>query len=270
MCGILGLIRYGNQKIDLGLLRETFVSLSARGTDASGFYFERENTKRAIKAPVPADELWDNIHGKKSLPKETEEQMKKYRLDGTEKLIIMHTRAKTRGTPQNNYNNMPIHSARYVLAHNGHIYSSRLDGYNYQAEVDSEEILARVEKYGIHKGIKKCEGSMAILLKRLDSRNLYFGRRTNPLSLVWFFKEKMLIILSASQYVKFPEEYEKINELVFGGNYSLTTPSENTLYKVSLDKIGSIEKVGDIEGTTSVSKYWKDKYGTSWHSTYGD
>jgi len=148
MCGIAFFINYGKQQLNPEYVYELFEQLNLRGTDASGYYFERlENGKmvnRMVKAPVDSESL---IYNCKQW--ENGDSLYPYKIDGTERLIMLHCRAKTRGSQFNNRNNMPIESKRYVLIHNGVVNNVKMEKYDYQAEVDSEEILARIERLGI-------------------------------------------------------------------------------------------------------------------------
>lgn len=219
MCGISFIINYSpNKKISLHFVKEIFENLEARGTDASGVYWERktaENTmlRRLIKAPCTATELWNKVQestdpcDKNNLPYDWSEKKEafydKFRLDGTERLILLHTRNKTQGSEENNNNNMPIVSNDYVLIHNGILANDRPKSYQYRGEVDSEEILAYIDiEKTLKDAFEKIHGGMAIAFKHFDSDKLYIYRNTNPLDLMYFKKQKVLVGVSNRDYAE--------------------------------------------------------------------
>jgi len=194
MCGIGFFINYGEKKIDLDLIKKTWEEMEDRGTDASGIYYERKDgTRTLLKAPVKSSDLWDMIV--------TEKSLKSKKLNGTENLIILHTRNKTEGSQHDNNNNMPIYSSNYILAHNGVVSAlTKKPKYKFKGEVDSEFILANVEKNGIYKGIKDTDGSKALILKPFASDNIYIYRDTNPLDVAYIHKQQLLIGISKIEF----------------------------------------------------------------------
>lgn len=247
MCGIAFFINYGNESIPLQLYYDVFDLLSLRGTDSSGFYFERQEgkqiAKRMLKVPVESTTLIDMMK-----QWEKEDNLYKFKLDGSEKLVMMHCRAKTRGSELNNKNNMPIASKNYVLIHNGVIYSPKLQNYQYEAEVDSEEILARVETSGIKKGLKSCDGSMSVAIKPRSKDILYLYRNTNPLELVYSEESQILIGCSNADYVT--QGNRSLTSLIFGGKRNVITLPSEMLFTLNLDR-KSIQKLCKISVKTT-------------------
>jgi len=157
---------------------------------------------------------------------------------------MFHCRQKTRGTELDNKNNMPIYSKNYVLIHNGMVHNEKLKDYTYNAEVDSEEILARVETLGIQKGIKECEGSMAIAIKPFDKNFLYLYRNTNPIELVFLEDYNILIGCSSANYVGSLNNHRIGKQLFEDKKNYLSLPS-HFIFKLSLEK-KSIIKMAKI------------------------
>jgi len=248
MCGIGFYLNYhGTRNMPLTDIAKTFKSLETRGNDASGFYFERQEetnkqiieVKRVFKAPCMATTLWNYVHDPKfdsDRSKKDSKEIQKYRLTGKEKLIILHTRAKTVGTEWSLYNNHPIHSKNFILVHNGNVYNDRLKSYKYQGEVDSEEILAYMESYGIEKGLEKTQGSLAIIFKRFKDNFLYIIRHNAPMDLLYFKKEKLLVGVSSDSHVTIPDTNIKA---LFQANIIKCELPPDTLYKIPLDKFKS-------------------------------
>ena len=64
MCGIGFFARYKTKKFDLDMIKDTFISLESRGTDASGLYYERIEK---IKGKDVIVARGNNIHRKLGL-----------------------------------------------------------------------------------------------------------------------------------------------------------------------------------------------------------
>ena len=243
MCGIAFFVNYGEKKMNINLFYDLFSMLSIRGTDSSGYYFERMEEKKSVKRMIKAP-----IESKKFI--KTMEQWKegdalyKFKLNGTEKLIMFHCRQKTRGSELNNKNNMPIASKNYVLIHNGVMLNTKLKDYDYSAEVDSEEILARVEKMGVKKGIKECDGSMSIALKPIDRDTLFLYRNSNPLEIVFMEKDNILMGCSNANYVE-PFDKTRIGIKIFKTRKNYVELPSQFLFTLNLNK-HSIIKIAEI------------------------
>lgn len=251
MCGIGVVINYKGDKIDMGFLKSMFDEMSGRGTDASGIYFEREEEGRIIrrlyKGPMASKSLWKLIQeSEKKDMKKYGDFIKKYRLNGTEKLIMFHTRAKTKGSEEDNANNMPIFSEDYVLIHNGVVDNKQLPEYKYMGEVDSEEILARIQTKGLTDGLAEIKGSMAIAIKPKKENFVYMYRNTNPLDIIYLKDKGLLIACSAKRYVSF-EEPQFAETLIKTNVVWLSLPSHN-LFKFSINE-PAIEAVKEISHT---------------------
>lgn len=247
MCGIAFVINYGTTPITPEFLRDLFVDLSNRGKDASGIYFERKekgkNIRKVFKAPLPSEKLWKRLM--ESTIGYADDTFAEYRLNGDEKLIMLHCRLKTHGTQYENKNNMPIYSQNYVLIHNGIVEKSgKVKGYKYSAEVDSEEILASIEKYGIKKGISKINGSMSIALRQWKSPYLYIFRNTNPMSLCYLKNYELLIGCSDADYIPLPKE--EMSSSLFNPSLTMYDTPSDYLFRISLKK-KEVKCLGEIK-----------------------
>jgi len=108
MCGIGGVYAlYGDNltEEDAKRVKKLTVYLQRRGTDATG-WFDGQNV---IKMPLPAYEFISIIESITSI----EEFVK------DKEMILIHTRAYTRGSPLENKNNHPFELKDIVFAHNG-------------------------------------------------------------------------------------------------------------------------------------------------------
>lgn len=268
ICGIGFIINYSNKKLDLSFIRHLFEKLEIRGNEATGYYYERKTkdngmTRGVLKAPYCASLFWamtqerglfeDKKECEKFLKeikddKELMEDFKKnkesyhqHKLTGNERLILLHTRLKTTGTELNNLNNHPIWTEKghYVLVHNGQIHEGYVKKYPYLAQVDSEDILANIETYGISKGLRKIKGTMAIAFKKMTEDTLYIYRNTNPFDLVYMSREKLLIGTSDEKYIKrdeIDEDKPDLTELLINNDYRTITVPSDTLFSINLKK----------------------------------
>jgi glucosamine 6-phosphate synthetase-like amidotransferase/phosphosugar isomerase protein len=242
MCGIGAIINYGEDKINLDMVETMFKNLEGRGNDASGIYYERPGKdgsiiSRVFKAPVPATDLWNSVQGYKSKIKIPKTFQEKWRLDGTERLILMHTRWATQGPVSNNHNNMPIYSDKHVLVHNGSVWDNKkIESFKYKGQVDSETILARLDTdKDIETAIRSISGSMAIIVRPLKSKHIHLYRNTNPLVIITPTDTPLLFVCSVSDYVLDKEALEamgKNNPFVKGE--TIINVKSGTLYTIGI------------------------------------
>ena len=144
MCGIFGIIRYGDKPVPILqvnsvklLMSELLLAAEMRGKDASGVALLNGNEIRVYKAPLNATRLM-LTQGYADL---------KDALTCDFHAVIGHARAQTKGTYKNNHNNHPIIADKIVGVHNGMIanddslfaqYSGKITR---AAQVDSEIIF---------------------------------------------------------------------------------------------------------------------------------
>ena len=108
MCGIGGVYTFNGEtleKQDVKKVRELTIYLEKRGDDATGWY----DGEKIIKAPLEAYEFIQLI--------ESITPIENY-ISG-KKMLLIHTRAYTRGSPLENKNNHPFELKNIVFAHNG-------------------------------------------------------------------------------------------------------------------------------------------------------
>ena len=108
MCGIGGVYVFGGEVLgeqDAKKVKKLTVYLEKRGDDATGWY----DGKKIIKAPLPAHEFIQLI--------ESITPIENY-ISG-KRMLLIHTRAYTRGSPLQNKNNHPFELKSIVFAHNG-------------------------------------------------------------------------------------------------------------------------------------------------------
>lgn len=258
MCGIAFFINYstgiGRDKLlDLGMVKEMFIKLEERGTDASGIYFERATSngiiRRIVRSPMKASELWDATQTGK------DKRLGDCILNGKEQVVMLHTRHTTVGSEFVHENNHPIYSNNYVLVHNGTVIATpKVDGYKYNGDVDSEKILAQVETNGHVDGINLCVGSMAVMFKRLNGKWLYLYRNSNPMHLMYIKDQSLLIGASRDTYFSMDDK-EALTNMFAPKAVSMELPY-NSLWKVStVRRSVSCVKTYGINSEDAIDKY---------------
>ena len=252
MCGIAFICNYGKRKIPLEFYEKLWCNLSNRGTDASGYYFERKSSdkllQKMIKGNLPSKELWENIYSDSS--------KKEFRLNGSESLVFFHCRAQTKGPKENPLNNMPIQSDNFIVIHNGMIMNDHTaKEYKYKAEVDSEEILAQIEMNGIINGLEKLSGSMAIVLKPTKEQRLFLYRNTNPLYLSFIPSKKLLIGISNAMYIPLLADSFKPNK-IFKPDAHFLDVTPYTIFEVNL-ATPKIKELASVSTTITREIPWE-------------
>lgn len=161
MCGIAGIVRFGEKPIEESALALLLLGNEERGGDATGIALSQDDGSIDIlKKDVRA---WQFVR----LKDYTEFIQEK--LKPTTWAALLHTRFASVGDPQNNVNNHPVCNGRAAIIHNGGIRNDVQIFNQLQlvrtAEVDSDIIRAIVDKYGISemavKMANKLDGSAA-------------------------------------------------------------------------------------------------------------
>ena len=209
MCGIAGIIRYGEAPITEEMCSLLLNGNEHRGNDATGMAISQVDGKIDIfKKAIPA---WDFTSDK-----DYEKFINKY-LKKDSWGVILHTRYATQGNPNKNENNHPIFAGMSAVIHNGTLHnddqlfkSEKLDR---KAEVDSDILRAFIDEYGItEKGIKqmaKISGSCsgAAFDNRSPKKMLLF-RSGSPMTLgstndfFVFASERGTVYKALKPYVK--------------------------------------------------------------------
>ena len=196
MCGIMGYYCFGKARPSKKNIEEAFAELSERGRDASGFAFlDSDNVLKVHKKNV------DSVALMKGKPWEE--------LDCEAPIMIFHTRAATKGRPENNKNNHPIFTKKGIcLVHNGMVDDYEKDfEENRDGEVDSEILVYYLNKYKtLEEGIKeltaKVSGSYAIaVINKAEPTKLLLCRNSNPIIVCIDHKEKILFFASTKEIV---------------------------------------------------------------------
>lgn len=191
MCGIGGLVRIGNRKIRKWQLTQLAIELQHRGMDATGFALMDEDG--AIHIWKIADPAWKAV-----LQKDFHSWCDQALTDKT-RILLVHTRSYTKGSPHNNENNHPLYSKpiKGVVIHNGMVRNDdslfeankKLKNFTRNCATDSDIFRAILDNYGgIDKGLIKdmglVDGTAAVAAIHKDSPGkLLLLRDSNPLLL---------------------------------------------------------------------------------------
>lgn len=145
MCGIAGVIRFGEKPIDESVLALMLLGNEHRGADASGIALSQEDGSIDIfKTNVQA---WRFVRTKEYT------EFIQSKLKPTTWAAILHTRFATIGDPQDNNNNHPLYAGHGAVIHNGGFHNSNtiFDACKFKknADVDSDILRAFVDAYGI-------------------------------------------------------------------------------------------------------------------------
>lgn len=192
MCGLYGVLSYGNEIKDMAEITEALAVESAvRGTDATGIAYNKRGHMTVFKKSKSAYEM------KFSVPKGVN-------------AVMGHTRHATQGTLKYNANNHPFKGIcggkEFALAHNGilandtalrrelRLPSTRIETDSYIA-VQILESQKQLNFDSIKYMAEKVEGSYSFTI--LDSRNnLYIVKGDSPISLLHFPKNKVYVYAS--------------------------------------------------------------------------
>jgi asparagine synthetase B (glutamine-hydrolysing) len=256
MCGIFGWIKPKGTNTDLDFTKafvKGLLQTQSRGEDATGYYSLGTGiVKEAITA-------------KDFINKSMVEDLNK------ENFVIGHCRAASGNSIANlkdSKNAHPFESKNWVLVHNGVVNMDPIKNYPYTSNVDSESILAYIEKTSLKNAISSIKGSAALVLYAKHQKKLYFWTDGNrPLSLAFYHD----IIFFASTKVILKKALEVKNDFGIFPKISYATMYECELLEFDLIKNkftqkGIIEPKKDIpkedDDFNNVPDSWKSNYGT--------
>lgn len=153
MCGILGLVidnavGFGTKDVSetLSSVLDTLIAEStSRGSHSAGVAAVTKDFKAGMLKKPMAGRLFVKDEGYKEWKKEF--------IHDKTRIVIGHTRAQTKGTYENNFNNHPIHSGHTIGVHNGiisndeYLWRQAGDPLRRKGEVDSEVIFHLIDQF---------------------------------------------------------------------------------------------------------------------------
>lgn len=199
MCGIGGIRKFGDTPINATEISTMLCSLEHRGMHATGIALMTDGEIHICKDAKPA---WAFV-----ADQSTKDFLDAFLTDDTT-IALLHTRAATLGSPEDNNNNHPFFMGKTAIVHNGMI-SNHLSLFNMEkversAETDSDIIRGLLDKGGLsEEGIKllcKMSGSAAIAaISNETPDRLLLARSGSPLAYatsrdkLWFASEMGVI-----------------------------------------------------------------------------
>jgi len=182
MCGIAGIICPKNWSAEdnVSMAKKLLLGIEVRGHDATGYATITNGEINVDKAAMTAS------------------LFVKRKMVGSP-VMLLHTRAATNGSPQNNVNNHPIMNKKYnsVIVHNGIV--QPVETLPADGDCDSEQILQWYHKAGLKNGIKKLFGSMAFAI--YHDKKVYLYRNSNPLIVAYLPKRNMYVFASTYEAI---------------------------------------------------------------------
>lgn len=153
MCGILGFVvdnavGFGTRDVTetLSLVLDKLIAEStSRGSHSAGV--------AAVTKDLNVGMLKKPIAGRLFVKDVAYKEWKKEFIHDKTRIVIGHTRAQTKGTYEDNFNNHPIHSGLTIGVHNGIIQNDEIlwrqdgDPLRRKGEVDSEVIFHLIDQF---------------------------------------------------------------------------------------------------------------------------
>jgi asparagine synthetase B (glutamine-hydrolysing) len=237
MCGICGI--YSLDKIDEDTaerFQKIMVNCESRGTDAFGYAIYPNNTI---------------FKTKDSVSKGIEKSGNFFKEFTGNKIVLAHTRATTKGSPEKNQNNHPFETKDFILAHNGVIYNDDEFGFKSDIETDSYVIVRNIQELydknnniveAIKETAEKLRGSYACWLLVKSTGSVYLFRHSNPIDVIYD---------PIANCVAFASEKNMLAPLIkdmglkgFYGGFGHTTIEEEKIYRLSNN---GVEELGTFE-----------------------
>ena len=222
MCGIFGIAflkghKVSDPKIIKVILKKLFEESKVRGTDASGVAFATDNDISVIK---------HNIDAYKFTRSNFYEKAEELHIDKTYeelRVILGHTRAKTKGTPEDRNNNHPVVTNRVIGVHNGNIsndddlfdeYKAAFPGsFKRKGRVDTEIIFRLLDHYRHTIGLQMYDtisttnnlirgGYACAFVDAGEPWMLYLFKDWSPTDVIFYPDYGLIIFASAKAFIR--------------------------------------------------------------------
>lgn len=212
MCGIGGVMFFPKERTKQELeyikylTENILVENQDRGKDASGIAsFNKDNAYSLAKHHVRASTFVETDFFREFV---------KNNINATTKSILLHARASTKGAKENNANNHPIETSRFIGVHNGVIWNddALFSKYklNRQGQVDSEVIFRLMDTMTSEEPTKEEVKKVAEILMGMftvafvnknNNRYLYLVKKDNPVTLAYLANLNIVIFASKKAYL---------------------------------------------------------------------
>lgn len=204
MCGIGGIVRMGSKGIEEDQIASLLLALEHRGKDASGIALVNSSSPEDIHV------CKDAFSATRFLEQTKTKSFLKQRLARDTKIVLVHTRAWTTGSPNDNKNNHPLFCDNSVITHNGIIWNHeelfKEMNLKRNAETDSDILRAIADEKGISRkavrAFSKVSGSVAAaIINKTDPESVLLLRSGSPLIcgankdyIIWGSTEKSVAV----------------------------------------------------------------------------
>lgn len=209
ICGIAGVIKWGQHPITEEMIALLLVGNEHRGNDASGIVIQQKNGSLDVfKKDRPGWVLVTSSEYKAFI---------REKLKADSASVLIHARGASQGNPRDNNNNHPMYAGKSAVIHNGVIRndSELFDAMKLErkAETDSDIIRAIIDAEGFDKEVSmklaRLAGSGAIAAVHPDyPGKVLLVRSGNPLTLasnddfMFFSSEKNTLHKACRPFVK--------------------------------------------------------------------
>jgi hypothetical protein len=272
MCGIGGIMMFPKERSDIELryIRELVTSIGTenqvRGHDATGFVTFSRSGANLFKYPMEAKTLVKSEAYKKFISKNINKNTKN---------ILIHTRAGTKGSEQNNDNNHPIESQRFIGVHNGMIWNDdslfKKHKLFRQAEVDSEVIFRLLDKQGTDTTVdnikyvaEQLKGSFTTaFVPKNKKTSMYIVRNDNPITLIYIHELNIIAFASMKYYL-----INAINEAnVYSGEVFIDIESDCVFDEPVRESIYEFNTLlpNALEQLSQKPTKFKENYSYNWY-----
>jgi glucosamine 6-phosphate synthetase-like amidotransferase/phosphosugar isomerase protein len=150
--------------------------------------------------------------------------------------VIGHTRAKTRGEPEDPENNHPMFGTKYCMVHNGMVHSMKeLPEYKLKGKCDTEVLLSYFETKGIKAAIPEIDGSAAVAILSPLERMLYIYKHTSPVMMAHFPGKAIVFSSTEAPLKKIGAMLGMTKSFGLFNNYQLVDVEEGQLITFNLE-----------------------------------
>lgn len=209
MCGISGYTSTTNGPYTSKVIKQLLMDIEPRGHDATGIAYLVGKQFKVAKAPGVASSFL-----KRAEFTDNEETI------ANSKIVLLHTRAASHGSPSKAQNNHPIWNERGIMIHNG-VVSTPLKLAAAKGETDTEQMMLHIQKAGFA-GINDLKGWLAIAYFDFAEQKLFLYHKDAPL---FILKTPDTIVWSSTASSLEKMDLGKVEELPVGHVFSIANGS---------------------------------------------
>ena len=199
MCGIAGVICFGDYRVEPAFLKGLLTANADRGKDATGIAYEEDGRITVRKAPIQVKPFIESL-----------ETMGKWASIAASPIVLLHTRSTTVGAAAQNENNHPVVHGQWAVIHNGiisnddevfeHFGTSRF------AAVDTAALVLALAREGTG-GLRLLQGFASFAAwSSTNQQTVVLGKLPNaPACAFRYYPGKMVVFSSELPITQLPE-----------------------------------------------------------------